>query len=182
MSAYVLSKPRFPDIENCSLRSHQHPLLWDKCNDGRWRWPGSDHPAGLGDEEDGAEHVRRPEHRTKRQPRRKPWSGGGPCEEKVCLLMLFSHFPELTLHWCRRTSFQIVKSTKIWYKLERPSEQLEPISLKAILSLQCENLLWCYLFTGCALSEKEEEEEEYKTLKIVYSNWILVLFVKNGMF
>lgn len=82
----VLPPP--PPKELLSLRSPQHPLLWDECSDGCWSGPGGDYPAGPGDEKDGAQHIRRLWLWTQRQPGRQPRNPRGSCEEEVRLLII----------------------------------------------------------------------------------------------
>lgn len=104
--------PTLPQLP--PLRSPQHPLLWDKRNDRCWRGPGGDHPAGPGDEEDGAEHVQRPELWTQRQRHRRPQRGGGSCQENVCLLISTTTTSGLCFHCCPPSDTAVSDATVLW--------------------------------------------------------------------
>lgn len=132
------------------LTSCQDPLFWDQRYDWSWRGAGGHHAAGSGHEEDGAEHVRRPQRWSQRQPWFQPRGPRGHREKEVRLLMAPPAATLSTLFFM--PFFSKLCRVKLLVKLDA-NLRFQSRAMHGVTSVSA---VWCYLFTCVMMISKKD--------------------------
>lgn len=135
--------------------SCQDPLFWDQRCDWCGGGAGGHHAAGPGHEEDGAEHVWRPQRGSQRQPCHQPRGTRGPCEEEVRLLMapptccnsFFFFFLSFFFFKFLKVTLQVKLVANL--RFQNRAVRSLPRGVPSVTAA------WCYLFSCATMSEED---------------------------